>query len=138
LLIPVHLDVNEICLYESEPPSAIAYSFSHKQKITTTTTAEQVLVESKTPSQRSLASMCSSSKIKKNLALQCKVFGIACGILLLCVGTSVAQTVTGTLQGTVTDPTGAVVPGAAITIRNKETGLERTLTTSDEGFLYLA
>jgi hypothetical protein len=45
-----------------------------------------------------------------------------------------AQTVTGTIQGTVTDQTGAVVPGATVLIRNVETGQERTVTTSAEGF----
>lgn len=45
-----------------------------------------------------------------------------------------AQTVTGTLQGTVADPNGAVVQNASVTIRNTETGLERTLNTNEEGF----
>jgi hypothetical protein len=42
--------------------------------------------------------------------------------------------VTGTLQGTVSDSNGAVVQNAAITIRGVETGLERTLSTNEEGF----
>ncbi|HEX8922466.1 MAG TPA: carboxypeptidase-like regulatory domain-containing protein, partial [Pyrinomonadaceae bacterium] len=45
-----------------------------------------------------------------------------------------AQTVTGTLQGTVSDTNGAVVPNATVTVRNVETGLERTLSTNGEGF----
>src|SRR6266545_4976339 len=45
-----------------------------------------------------------------------------------------AQTVTGTLQGTVTDTTGAVVAGAEVLVRNVETGQERTLTTNSEGY----
>jgi hypothetical protein len=44
-----------------------------------------------------------------------------------------AQTVTGTLQGTVADQNGAALPGANITIRNVETGQERTATTNGEG-----
>ena len=44
-----------------------------------------------------------------------------------------AQTVSGTLRGTVTDANGAVVPNATVTIRNAETGLERTVVSSDEG-----
>ena len=36
-----------------------------------------------------------------------------------------AQTVTGTLQGTVSDSKGAMVPGADVVIRNVETGQER-------------
>ena len=38
-----------------------------------------------------------------------------------------------TIVGTVTDPTGAAVPNASITITNLETGLARTLTTSASG-----
>src|SRR5215831_9329027 len=44
-----------------------------------------------------------------------------------------AQTVTGTLQGTVTDTKGAVVPGAEVVLRNAETGQERHLKTNIEG-----
>src|SRR5262249_7965139 len=48
-----------------------------------------------------------------------------------------AQTVTGTLQGRVTDQAGAVLPAVTITIRNTETGQERAVTTNEEGF-YIA
>lgn len=44
-----------------------------------------------------------------------------------------AQTVTGTLQGTVSDSKGAVVPGVEIVVRNEETGQERNLKTNSEG-----
>lgn len=50
---------------------------------------------------------------------------------------AVGQTVTGTLQGTVTDANGAVVNNAEVLIRNVETGQERTLTTNSDGF-YIA
>ncbi len=45
-----------------------------------------------------------------------------------------AQTVTGTMQGTVTDRSGGALPGVTVTIRNLETGLERVAVTDDEGF----
>ena len=45
-----------------------------------------------------------------------------------------AQTVTGTIQGTVTDGSGAALPGVTITIRNVETGLERIAVTTSNGF----
>ena len=45
----------------------------------------------------------------------------------------VAQTVTGTMRGTVTDRSGAVLPGVTLTIRNVDTGLERVLTTEKDG-----
>lgn len=60
---------------------------------------------------------------------------VALAACILCLSAAVfAQTVTGTLQGTVTDPNGAVVPGATVRLRNVETGQERTLTTNAEGF----
>src|SRR5262249_7416436 len=41
---------------------------------------------------------------------------------------------TGTIQGTVTDASGGVLPGAGISLRNRETGQERSLTTNERGF----
>ena len=54
-------------------------------------------------------------------------------ILLLAEARLLAQTPTGTLVGTVTDPTGAVISGAAVTIVNRDTGLYRTSTTDPDG-----
>src|SRR3954452_3308451 len=44
-----------------------------------------------------------------------------------------AQTFRGTILGTISDPNGAVVAGATITVKNTSTGLERTTTTDPEG-----
>ncbi len=44
-----------------------------------------------------------------------------------------AQTFRGTILGTVTDPSGAVLAGAKVTVRNVNTGLERTTQTSADG-----
>jgi hypothetical protein len=44
-----------------------------------------------------------------------------------------AQTFRGTILGTVTDPQGAVVSGAKVTVHNVNTGLERTTQTSADG-----
>jgi Carboxypeptidase regulatory-like domain len=44
-----------------------------------------------------------------------------------------AQDIVGRISGTVTDPQGAVVPGANITITNEETKIPRTLTTNGSG-----
>ena len=44
--------------------------------------------------------------------------------------TRLAQTFRGTILGTVTDPTGALVAGATVKVRNTGTGLERTVTTT--------
>src|SRR5579862_5573477 len=53
-------------------------------------------------------------------------------VLLAAVSLS-AQTFRGTILGTVTDPSGAVVPGAKVTVRNVATGLERSTDTSADG-----
>ena len=44
-----------------------------------------------------------------------------------------AQTVTGTMRGTVTDRSGGALPGVTVTMRNVETGLERIVTTDKAG-----
>src|SRR5690349_10048641 len=51
----------------------------------------------------------------------------------LAVGSMVGQTFRGTILGTVTDPSGAVVSGAKVTVKNVNTGLERTTQTSADG-----
>lgn len=50
---------------------------------------------------------------------------------------AIAQTTTARLTGTVTDPTGAHVANAQVTITNHATGQVRTVTTNDDG-LYIA
>lgn len=47
--------------------------------------------------------------------------------------TANAQTVSGTLRGTVSDANGAAIPNATVTVRSTETGLERTAVSSDSG-----
>jgi len=44
-----------------------------------------------------------------------------------------SQKFTGTIRGAVTDQSGAVVPGAEVTIKNDATGEVRTVTTNDQG-----
>ena len=53
--------------------------------------------------------------------------------VLLAAVTLSAQTFRGTILGTVTDPSGAVVAGAKVTVKNLGTGLERTTETSADG-----
>jgi hypothetical protein len=48
-----------------------------------------------------------------------------------------AQVSTGTISGVVEDPSGAVISGATVTVRNVDTGAARTLT-SDAGGRYIA
>src|SRR5215831_10753130 len=57
-----------------------------------------------------------------------------CLLTLLSVIVSLAQTYLGTVRGTVSDPTGAVIPNAAIILREPATGVEvRRLTTDGQG-----
>ena len=45
-----------------------------------------------------------------------------------------AQEARGSIQGRVTDPTGAIVPGATVTVTNTATNTSRRLTTNDTGY----
>jgi len=58
-----------------------------------------------------------------------------CAVILLCSAALIAQTTvsTGSIQGTVTDPSGAVVSGAKITISNKSTGRLINVTSTSAG-----
>jgi outer membrane receptor protein involved in Fe transport len=58
---------------------------------------------------------------------------IAFAAVLLVAGSLSAQTFRGTILGTVTDQSGAVVSGAKVKVRNTATGLERTTETSSDG-----
>jgi hypothetical protein len=58
----------------------------------------------------------------------------AFGVLLgLATGSVCAQSNSGSLTGTVTDSTGAVIPGASVTIANAVTGYTRKQTTDSAG-----
>ena len=54
-------------------------------------------------------------------------------MLVVFAGDLAAQTVTGTIQGTITDTSGAVLPGVTVTVRNMDTGAERTVVTNESG-----
>ena len=55
-------------------------------------------------------------------------------VLLLAATTWLgAQTVTSTLQGRISDATGAVIPEASVTALNADTGLKRTVTANAVG-----
>jgi hypothetical protein len=45
-----------------------------------------------------------------------------------------AQRTQGTISGTVSDPSGAVIPKAQITVTNEETGSKRTVTSNEAGY----
>jgi hypothetical protein len=69
---------------------------------------------------------CSSQLARTHVAL-------TIAILLSLSGNAFSQAVTATLLGTVTDQTGAAVPGANVTIREINTNITRTISSNEEG-----
>ena len=59
---------------------------------------------------------------------------VCCGIFVLLLAMAANAQFRANVQGTVTDPAGAVVPGATVTLTSKETGKSQQTTTSDQGF----
>src|SRR6516225_10128979 len=65
--------------------------------------------------------------------MRLKNLAVALLLVFALVSAGVAQTSKGILTGVVRDATGAVVPGAQITVKNQDTGESRTVTTQGEG-----
>ena len=63
---------------------------------------------------------------------------LAVALLLLCVGVIWGQGMFGTLTGVVTDPSGAVVANANITLRDTGSGSSRTTVTDNDGYYTFA
>jgi hypothetical protein len=64
---------------------------------------------------------------------------LCCALALLAVSIATAQVGgSGAIQGTVTDPSGAVVAGASVTATNVETGVQTSRKTTDAGFFVLS
>jgi len=59
--------------------------------------------------------------------------GLLVGLVLLSAWTAGAQIVKSTIAGTVSDSSGAVVPGVTVTITNVKTGVERVAHTNEAG-----
>src|ERR1035437_6228040 len=72
-------------------------------------------------------------KMRRNVMAK-KLYVLSLGLILVALASvSFAQMPTGTILGVVKDSSGGVVPGAAVTVRNTETAMTRTITTGDEG-----
>lgn len=61
------------------------------------------------------------------------ILAVLLGVFLLCAVTARAQVTTADVVGTVTDATGAVVPGVKLTITNQDTQDKRTGETNNAG-----
>jgi len=64
------------------------------------------------------------------------VFGLRALLIILLVALpqlAVAQQLLGSVEGTITDSSGAVVPGVQISLKNPDTGLTRTTNTQGDG-----
>jgi hypothetical protein len=67
-----------------------------------------------------------------------KVLGLnflVLGVLFILMGATSAKAIDvyATIRGVVTDPTGAVIPGAAVTVTNTGTGISKTATSARDG-----
>lgn len=72
--------------------------------------------------------------VSRRLALICLAGALTLFVFLLFAAPAYCQgSGSATIAGTVTDASGAVVPAAAVTIRNTDTGIERKTQTSDAG-----
>jgi hypothetical protein len=71
----------------------------------------------------------------RRFAIEAKGLGICLLVTLLFASVAVAQTQisAGTIEGTVSDQTGAIVPGATVEVKNVDTNQVRTLTTDADG-----
>jgi hypothetical protein len=61
-----------------------------------------------------------------------RVFSAICGLLVL-AATAGGQSITGSVTGLVTDASGAVIPGATVSVTNKGTNIQSTATTDQSG-----
>src|ERR1700686_2535730 len=66
------------------------------------------------------------------LISKCRLLAAAIGASLLCVP-AFAQGTQGRILGTITDPSGAVIAGATVTVTDVQRGIPRTLTTDQSG-----
>lgn len=73
--------------------------------------------------------------LSKRIAVFLPLFLLVAGLL---VSSPVLAQSTATIQGTVTDVKGAVIPNATVTVKNKATSFERTTQTDNDGNYQIA
>ena len=57
--------------------------------------------------------------------------------LFVCLTAAIAQTDTARIVGSVSDSSGGVIAGAAVTVTNQKNGIERTVQTNDQGLFFV-
>ncbi|HXJ91607.1 MAG TPA: carboxypeptidase regulatory-like domain-containing protein [Terriglobia bacterium] len=67
-----------------------------------------------------------------------KALFCAAPVLLLCGATLAAQNISATISGTVTDPSGAVIPHATVAVRNNDTKSDVRVVQTDNTGAYVA
>ena len=73
-----------------------------------------------------------ASRVSRAIVLSCLAIGFI--VMGYAARTASAQVLYGSIVGTLTDQTGAVVPKAQVTVTNTSTGLSRQATTDDAGY----
>jgi carboxypeptidase family protein/TonB-dependent receptor-like protein len=73
-------------------------------------------------------------RFMKNLEISFFVRSAMFAFLLVLGSTVMAQQIRGALEGTVTDPNGAVLSGAKVVVKNNATNAEVTTTANDRGY----
>jgi hypothetical protein len=68
-----------------------------------------------------------------SIAFTCAISAFFAFLVFVCAPTAVAQTFRGSIQGTITDSTGAAVAGAQVKVFSTATGLSRTVAANDRG-----
>ena len=71
--------------------------------------------------------------MKSKVYLFSFLMALTISLLVAPVWAQIAKQGAGTINGTVTDETGGVVPGVDVTVRNVNTGVERQAVTNDTG-----
>src|SRR5450631_1900562 len=82
--------------------------------------------------------LCRYANTRKSILLSVLASIALIAALVLTGQTVMAQSSAASIDGTVLDTSGALVPGAAIELRNQASGDQRTATSNGEGFFNFA
>src|SRR5262245_21907916 len=73
------------------------------------------------------------SQRKRGSRLTWRRIALCLGIVIMSSAAAFGQLTTGTIGGSVTDQTGAAMPGVMVTLKHTETGVTRTTITNETG-----